>query len=537
MRKPRTRLFVFLAATALALSGCSGDNQAATPVQAGSEPVEGGNFVFAEVTPISNWQTQEASFYEKANVLNSVLDRLTYFDPESREIVGWIAEDFEANEDATEFVFTIQGGVTFSDGTPLDAEAVKANLDALGHGIEAEQIPANPDFAHYESAEVTGINEVTVTLTEPDANFLRATSSVTAGLVSPETLESSYAEQDSIEAIVASGPFVFESQTIDEEVVFSAREDYAWAPETAANQGAPHLDSFTLRYLPEVSNRRGAIQSDQADLVRGIQPIDEQELQDTGHQVLAAKGLDLTANHLSLRPGSGVVEDPRVRRALTLAIDREEIHSGALSEHYDISASILNRGAPGFVDLSDELQYDPERAKTLLDEAGWEVGEDGVREKDGQQLEVTVTSSNNSVVMKPGLELVEQHWRDIGVRSNGRLSDHAFFVTAMSDDQVEAIGTRAFIYGGLGPKFGSEQGLTLKGDEELSELFTKERAATDTATRDELLAEGQEQIVVDKAYAIPLWDEVQVYGAHGSVHVDFTTGTAPILQGAWKEQE
>lgn len=177
MHKPRTRFVVLLAAAALALSGCGGDSQAA-PIQAGSEPVEGGHFVFAEVTPVSNWQTQEASFYEKANILNSVLDRLTYFDPESGEVVGWIAEDFQSNDDATEFVFTIRDGVTFSDGTPLDAEAVKENLDALGHGIEDEQIPPNPDFAYYESAEVTDDNEVTVTLSEPDVNFLRATSSV-----------------------------------------------------------------------------------------------------------------------------------------------------------------------------------------------------------------------------------------------------------------------------------------------------------------------------------------------------------------------
>lgn len=536
MRKPRTRLVVFLTAAALTLSGCGGDSQAA-PVQAGSEPVEGGHFVFAETAPVSNWQTQEASFYEKANVLNSVLDRLTYFDPDSGELVGWIAEEFQSNEDATEFVFTIRDGVTFSDGTPLDAEAVKANLDALGHGIEETQIPANPDFAHYESSEVTGNNEVTVTLSEPDVNFLRATSSVTAGLVSPETLQSSYAEQDSIESIVGSGPFVFESQTVDEEVVFDARDDYAWAPETADNQGAPYLDGFTVRFLPEVSNRRGAIESDQADLVRGIQPTDEEALEENGHQALAAEGLDLTANHLSLRPASGVLEDERVRQALNLAVNREEIHAGALSENYEISASVLNRGAPGFVDLSEDLEYDPERAKELLENAGWKVGENGVREKNGQPLEVTVSSSNNSVVMKPALELVEQQWRAIGVRSNGRLADHAFFITAMSDDQVEAIGTRSFMYGGLGPKFGSEQGLTLHADEELGELFAEERAATAEESHDELLAEAQEDVVVDEAYAIPLWDEVQVYGAHGSVHVEFTTGTAPILQGAWKEQE
>lgn len=537
MRRIRTKLITALAISALALTSCGGDSQATSAAESTGEPVEGGNLVFAEVTPINNWQTQEASFYEKANVLNSVLDRLTYFDAESGEIVGWIAEDFEINEDATQFVFTIREGVTFSDGSPLDAEAVKGNLDALGHGIPEEQVPANPHFAYYESAEVTGENEVMVTLSEPDVNFLRATSSVTAGLVSPSTLERTYAEQDSIETIVGSGPFVFESEVIDEEVVFTAREDYAWAPETAENQSAPYLDSFTLRYLSEVSHRPGAIQSDQVDLVRGIQPIDEEVLTASGHQVLAAPGLDLTANQAALRIGSGLLEEPEVRQALNIGINREELHQAALSDSYEISASILNRGAPGFVDLSDELQYDPERANELLDEAGWEVGSDGIREKDGQRLEITVAASNNSVVIRPAFEVIEQQWREIGVALVNRAADNAFLASAYADDSVEIFGTRQFIYGGLGAAYGvAESPMLFHADEDLVEIFEAQRAETNPDKHAELVAEEQRGLVAEKAYTLPLWDEVQVYGAHNSVHVDFTSGTAPILQGAWKEQ-
>ena len=101
MQHLRTKLITALAISALALSACGGDSQADSNTESSGEPVEGGNLVFAEVTPINNWQTQEASFYEKANVLSSVLDRLTYFDAESGEIVGWIAKDFEINDDAT----------------------------------------------------------------------------------------------------------------------------------------------------------------------------------------------------------------------------------------------------------------------------------------------------------------------------------------------------------------------------------------------------------------------------------------------------
>jgi len=539
MKHIRAKLIAAIAMLGLVLTGC-GENQTQAAVSTGphGEPVEGGNLIFAEVTPINNWQTQEASFYEVANVLNSVLDRLTYFDPDSGELVGWIAEEFEMNDDATEFVFTIRPGVTFSDGTPLDAAAVKANLDALGHGIPEEQVPANPHFMYYESSEVTGEHEVTVTLSEPDVNFLRATSAVTAGLVSPGTLESSYAEQDSTETIVGSGPFVFESQSIDEEVVFTARQDYDWPPETASNQGAPYLDGFTVRYLPEISHRPGAIQTHQVDLVRGIQPVDEQVVVNNGHQILAPQGLDLSANQAALRIGSGVLAETPVRQALNLGINRDEIHEAALSDSYEMSGSILNRGHPDFVDLSDELEYDPERAKTLLDEAGWEVGDDGIRYKDGQRLEITVAASNNSVVIRPVFDVIEQQWRDIGVQLINRAADNAFLGTAYADDTVEIFGTRQFLYGGLGAAYGIEESpMLLHADEDLVKIFDAQRAETDPEARSELIAQEQRGLAVEKAYTLPLWDEVQVYGAHNTVSVDFTAGTAPILQGAWKEQE
>lgn len=530
------RTVAMLGLAALTLTACGSTADPSTGQAAGTgQPVDGGTLVYAEVTPINNWQTQAARFYEKSNVLHSVLDRLTYFDPEQGKLVPWIASEFSGSEDATEFTFTIRPGVTFSDGTPLDATAVKLNLDALGLGVKEAQIQPNVDFAGYESAEVIGEDQVRVTLATPNSNFLRATSSVTAGLVSPETLKLDTAGQSAIARISGSGPFVFESEKPDEEVVLAKRADYAWAPETADNQGDAYLDKVVIKYLPEVAHRAGAVQSGQVDLVRGLQPLDEAALAASGNQVLPAEGVDLTVNMAAVRVGSGKLADEKVRQALQVGIDRQSIKDTVLSDSYVISASILNHKAPGFVDLSEELAYQPEESKKLLDDAGWEVGADGIREKDGEKLEVTVTSSNNSVVIKPAFELIEQQWREIGVKLNNRAGDNTFLATAMPDPKVEFFGTRQFIYGGLGPIFEpSNNTMTHTSDEDLNGIFAAERAAAPGAERDELLAQEQRALVLEKAYSLVLWDEVQVYGAHSDTHVEFTSGTAPVFQGAWK---
>lgn len=529
-----------LAALGLSLTACGSNSgtsaSTTTAVEAGT-PVEGGTFTFAEVTPINNWQTQAARFYEKANVLNSVLDRLTYYDVEAGKLVGWIASAFEANETQTEFTFTIREGVTFSDGSKLDAEAVKLNLDALGLGIEQAQIAPNVDFSAYESAEVLEGNKVKVTLKRPDANFLRATSSVTAGLVSPKTLELDNAGQSAISKIVGSGPFVFESEKPDEEVIFTSRDDYAWAPETAPNQGDAYLDTLVIKYLPEVASRAGAAQSGQVDLVRGLQPVDERVLAANGGKVYAAEGVDLTVNQAAVRIGSGKLADAKVRQALQVGIDRQAIKDTVLSDSYVISASVLNHKAPGFVDLSAELTYNPEKAKTLLDEAGWKPGAEGIREKDGEKLELTVSTSNNSVVIKPAFELIEQQWRELGVKLINRAADNTFLTNALVDDTIEFFGTRQFAYGGLGPVYGPANNTqTLNADKELNELFLKEQSATTETEHLELVEAEQRALVIDEALALVLWDEVQVYGANESVNIEFTSGTAPIFQGAWKSE-
>jgi peptide/nickel transport system substrate-binding protein len=293
-----------------------------------------------------------------------------------------------------------------------------------------------------------------------------------------------------------------------------------------------------VKYLPEVAHRAGAVQSGQVDLVRGLQPADEAAVEGSGDQVLPAKGIDLTANMAAVRIGSGKLEDAKVRQALQSGIDRQSIKDTVLSDSYTMAGSVLNHAAVGFVDLSGELAYDPERSKQLLDEAGWTVGADGVREKDGKKLEVTVTSSNNSVVIKPAFELIEQQWREIGVKLVNRAADNTFLATAMIDPNIEFFGTRQFAYGGLGPVFGPATNTqTLNADTELNALFEKERSATSEEEHLELVAEEQRQLVVDQALSLVLWDEVQVYGGNADAHIEFTSGTAPIFQGAWKTGE
>ncbi len=205
--------------------------------------------------------------------------------------------------------------------------------------------------------------------------------------------------------MVGSGPFIYESQIPDQEVVLKKRPDYAWPPTTSPNQGAAYLDKLVVRVIGEPGLRAGAVQSKQVDLARGIQPTDEPALNQGGFQVIPVAAPVLTANIVGFRINNDLVSDQRVRRALQLGIDRQAVVDTVLSPSYQAADSVLGHDDPLFSNESADLGYDPVKAESLLDEAGWKVGNDGIREKDGKKLNLTLAASNQSAGVPAGVRV------------------------------------------------------------------------------------------------------------------------------------
>jgi peptide/nickel transport system substrate-binding protein len=129
--KSRFRRKVGLAALigATFLTGASLSDSAATAADAQGAPVKGGTLVYLEQQAHTNLYPPAGGFYPNGGILNQITDKLTYQNPKTLAIEPWIAESWTVNADATEYTFKIRKGVTFSDGTPLDAAAVAKNYD------------------------------------------------------------------------------------------------------------------------------------------------------------------------------------------------------------------------------------------------------------------------------------------------------------------------------------------------------------------------------------------------------------------------
>ncbi|MFI6734072.1 TIGR04028 family ABC transporter substrate-binding protein [Nonomuraea sp. NPDC050451] len=522
------------------LLGACGGGGAAQSARSGGQPVYGGTLTYLEHQPPTCLYLPAAGFYPNGGILNQITDKLTWQNPKTLEIEPWIATKWEVNKDATEYTFHLRDGVTFSDGSPLDASTVAANFDVYGLGDEKLKLPVAEFVNNYERSEVVDPLTVRFHFDKPSPGFLQGTSVIGAGLVSKKTISLPYEQQCQLKNIVGSGPFTLKNQVVDKEVDLVARRDYNWAPPASKHQGRAYLDEIKIIVTPEDNVRVGALTSGQADFVRYVQAYDEKTVKDAGFQIYAepTRGVN---NGLYLRPRNSILKDIKVRKALQAGTNAKEVVDTLFTSSYPPATSVLSHLAQGYVDLSKDLAYDPDRANRLLDEAGWARGADGIRAKDGVRLQLGVFVSGPQPLSKQTLELVGQQWAKLGVKLEIRPADAGTQAVDIKNAEKTAIQ-----HGMVGradqdvikSHFHSKnRDVILSDDTKLDKLLEEESAEPDVAKRNAKVAEIQ-RYVLDQGYAIPLFEEPQVYGGAPYVQgVAFEAVARPWFYSVWKSQQ
>lgn len=523
---------------------------ATAPAFAQQVPKAGGTLIYLEQQPHTVLYPPAGGFYPNGGVLNQITDKLTWQNPETLEIQPWIATNWEVNAEATEYTFHLRPGVTFSDGTPLDAAAVAANFDAFGQGRKDKSFAVSEVVNNYDRSEVIDPLTVRFHFKAPSPGFLQGTSVIGSGLVSLSTLDRNFAELGDARLIIGSGPFVVENEVPGTELDLKAREDYNWGPEGHPHQGRALLDGIKYIVVSEDSVRIGALLSRQADFVRQIQAYDESKLRDQGY-VLYAPPTRGVNNSISIRPDNPLVADLRVRQALQHATNREEIVKTLFSDNYPVATSVIASTAQGYVNLADKLKFDPVLADKLLTEAGWVLNARGLREKDGQVLEFTTYESLPQPQNKATLQLVAQQWAKVGVKLNVQGGDAGSRVTDSLDPLKTAVlpsmvgradpdviksqyyptNRNALLQtGGVSDKVESFR------DDKLNGLLEAIAAETDAARRIELVGDVQNYLL-DQAYTVPIFEEPQVFGGAPYVKdVAFEAVGRPSFYGTWLDR-
>ena len=294
--------------------------------------------------------------------LTMLHDRLTYTDPRTGELGPMIATEWEANEDGTAIDFTLRQDVTFhDDGSPVDAEAVVANFDygkALG--------PAHPESSGYaliDSAEV--VDEWTVRYNLA-GEYAGAIPELMSGGLGIPVNPTSFDREDDAEYDAGTGPYVVESIRPGQEIVQVPYDGYY-------DPSAQTVSELTILLVEEDDTLINGIATGQIDAgsVSGTAAVRAE-----ASDLQVVDNVGNTAWAMLINTERTQMEDPRVRTALNMAIDRQAIADGPLQGNCVPTVQPWNEGHPGYNPdyPADYYPYDPEGAKALLAEAGFPDG-------------------------------------------------------------------------------------------------------------------------------------------------------------------
>jgi peptide/nickel transport system substrate-binding protein len=291
------------------------------PAGAAQEQAAGGEITVGLDFEPDNLDPHVTPYAVSHTVMMNVFDPLIWRDAEGAFQPG-LAERWEVSEDGTEFTFHLREGVTFHDGTPFDAEAVKFNFDRIADP-ETQSGFASTLLGPYDHTEVVDPRTAKVVFSAPAPGFLDGASQAFLGMVSPTAAQASGA--DFGRNPVGTGFMKFVEWAPQDHITLERNPDYAWAPPMFAHEGPALLDRVTFRFYPEGATRLAALQAGDADVIDNVLNSDLPLLEgDPAFQVMRAEALGLPIVIL-LNTKAAPTDDVAVRQAINYALDRQQV--------------------------------------------------------------------------------------------------------------------------------------------------------------------------------------------------------------------
>ncbi|MFE6164000.1 ABC transporter substrate-binding protein [Streptomyces sp. NPDC056486] len=529
-----------------------GDDSDGAPAAGDGTPVRGGTLQFALIdyqrSPDPQWGTN----YAESLIGDNITDKLTWQDPDTGKITPWLAKSWEYNKDLTEFTFHLRSDVTFSDGTPFDSAAVKANFDQYVRGDKKLDILPNGAtlMPGYIETRTPDKHTAVVRFKKPLASFLQA-SSFTAnagpGFLSPSTLKLSAKQRTDPTKVIGTGPFAYKSWKPQANTVVVKRKGYDWTPPALGHKGDAYLDEIVFNTVPEASVRSGSLVSGEIDATLDVGTTDEKALADQGFKI-THRSVSGTSILFNLNSQLFPTNDIAVRKAIQLGWDREAIKKTVLTDSYSVATSVLGPSVRGYEDHSDSvLKYEPQKAGQLLDEAGWKKGSDGIRVKDGKKLVVKLLGINNLVVNKPAYESIQQDLKKIGI--DLRLTvlpipDYSAKVAKAKTDWNVTAANRsrndaAVLNLQYNPELGNASYLTKDSTgvdlDEVTKALGKLELTLDPAVRKRYAKAAQDLLLDKYALVNPVYNPSQVIAQADYVHgIIFDAQSRNHFVDAWK---
>lgn len=470
---------------------------------AASASAAGGSLTIASPQDPGSWDPIDTFLVNWASVATNVFDGLTYRGPDL-ELVPGLATEWEEFEDGTRIRFTLREGVTFHNGEPFDAEAVKFTFDRL-LGDEGAQGPQRSNYTAIDSVEVIDEHTVDFHLSEPDPVLLTKLAGYGAMIVPPDYL-SEHGDDYFNTHPVGTGPF--------EVVAYNPREDIQLQAFDEHWGGAPKLDEVTYRFISEPSTAVAELQTGRVDIVvPPTIPIGMIETIENADGASIVSVPSPTVEAIRFDTASGITTDEKVRKAMIMAVDRQAIIDSILAGEGEMIASFQGSESFGHDPEMEPLPYDPERARQLLDEAGVEPG-----------AQVQIDVRGNDSTFGEVAQVVASYLQGVGINA----SIQPYETNVLLNDIIPPGRTGAMFqqkWGGWTFDFDNtaylmyhtgERWNPYDSDPELDEMLEEQRSITDRDRREDLL-QSIARYTQDRALEMPLYSINALYGVRDRV--------------------
>ena len=440
---------------------------------------------------------------------NCIVETLVSIDYEGKLAPG-LAESWEVSDDGLTWTFHLREGVKFHDGTPFNADAMKSSLErAIEKAAVFKTVPL-------DSVETKDDYTLMITTKEP---FAPLSAYLTKG-ESAAISSSSFDEKGEFLEPIGTGPFKFESWKPKEEIILVKNDEY-WGTK-------PKLDKVVYKGIPEAITRVMMFKAGELDIAQILPPDAVKGLESNDDTEVFTKSIGrirLIGFNMEKEP----FNDLKVRQAVNYAIDRDALVKYVLE---GVGAPATCLFPPEFYWANTDLKgytYEPEKARKLLEEAGWiDTDDDGVLDKNGKPLKITLLTYTERAALPPTAEIIQSQLDDAGIKTELRV------LKVAAASEIKKAGEFDMFLVGRGLLFIPDPDSIMMEDyhsihgvdgflwygyknERVNELIEKGRVTMDTAERKKIYDEVQ-KLVLEDAPIVYLNYYVNIDAVDSSVH-------------------
>ena len=391
--------------------------------------IEGRDFDIATLMPILSTDVTTTA------VADMIFEKLFEANPDTLEPVGNLADKWSVAGDGVTWTVHLRQGVNWQDGKPFTANDVKLTYDLMMNPKTASPFSSGL-ISKLESVQV--VDDTTVMFktkgVQADFELDVANNYIIAAHVwkdiAPEQIvKDPGATGKDIARVVGTGPFMFKEWVVGDRVVLVPNKKY-W-------DGTPYLDQFVIKIIQDSAAIIQQLKTGDLDWSGSVSAASVSQLKGTDVDAVAYPTLSAEVYNYNLDTRKTTLfQDAKVRQALYLAIDRNALIKSVYQGYGDVAIGTIPKISwaynPDGIKPDMHYDYNPVKAKQLLDEAGWTPGQDGVRQKDGKQLAFTMWAISGREVRRNLVIAIQEFWSKIGVKMTPQFEPGAAYVERIS---------------------------------------------------------------------------------------------------------